>query len=165
MPIIFITGHGDVPWKRNVENETAWNGRSWMVEELLRRSESLRLPAFTADQQFRRFAHGDVIVDNEDDWRDLQHLRSPHFMARCVHPNSVLHCGHLTDAPTVEGILQRQPNGNQRDEDRVAFHSTWCARFCSHSGLSAHVSRANCVSPTKVSATPSSNCSSPELLF
>ena len=74
--------------KRNVKYEAVRNKNSWMVEEFLRGRECLRLPAFTADQQFQRFAHGDVIVDNEDDWCDLQHLRSPHFMAKCVHLNS-----------------------------------------------------------------------------
>ena len=32
--------------------------------------ECLRLPAFAADQQFQRFTHRDVVVDNEHDGCD-----------------------------------------------------------------------------------------------
>ena len=51
---------------------------SWVVEEFLCGSERLGLPAFTPDQQFQRLAYGDVVVDNEDDWCEVQHRRSPH---------------------------------------------------------------------------------------
>ena len=52
--------------KRYVKNEAAGNKGSWMRKEFLRRRECLRLPAFAADQQFQRFAHGDVVVNDEN---------------------------------------------------------------------------------------------------
>ena len=57
--------------KRNVEHEAAWNQGLGPVEEFLGGRECLGLPAFAADQRFQRLAHGDIVVDNEDNWCDL----------------------------------------------------------------------------------------------
>jgi hypothetical protein len=39
----------------------------------LRGFEQLRLPARGSDQLFERFANGDVVVNNEYDWRVVRH--------------------------------------------------------------------------------------------
>src|SRR6185295_6231661 len=41
-------------WKRNVQDETARNKRSWAVKEFLCGRVCLWLPAFAANQQFQR---------------------------------------------------------------------------------------------------------------
>jgi hypothetical protein len=38
-----------------------------MVEEFLCRGESLRTPAFVADQKLQRFTNRNVVVNNEHD--------------------------------------------------------------------------------------------------
>ena len=59
--------------KRNVKHQAARNKGSWAGEEFLCGRECLRLPAFAADQQFQRFAHRDVVVNNEHDWCGVRH--------------------------------------------------------------------------------------------
>jgi hypothetical protein len=51
-----------------------------VVEEFLGGRECLGLPAFTPGQQFQRFAHRDVIVDNEHDGRNIRQGSTP-FLA------------------------------------------------------------------------------------
>jgi hypothetical protein len=61
--------------KRNVKYQAARGKESWAGEEFLCGGESLRLPACAADQQFQRFAHRDVVVNNEHDWCSVRHRR------------------------------------------------------------------------------------------
>ena len=59
--------------KSNVKHQAARSKDSWAGQEFLRGRECLRLPACAADQQFQRFAHRDVVVNNEHDWRGVRH--------------------------------------------------------------------------------------------
>src|ERR1700737_3059459 len=62
-------------WKSNVKYQAARSQDSWASEEFLCGRECLRLPACGADQQFQRFAHRDVVVNNEHDWCSVRHRR------------------------------------------------------------------------------------------
>jgi hypothetical protein len=44
-------------WKRQIQDEAAWNHCSSPVEKLVRGRESLYLPPFVLYQQLQRFAH------------------------------------------------------------------------------------------------------------
>src|SRR4029077_18103907 len=44
------------------------------------RCERLGPPACGFDQQLQRLAHGDVVINDEDDGRDIRHLTSLHFI-------------------------------------------------------------------------------------
>ena len=59
--------------KRKVKDKTAGDVFSRVVEEFLRGREGLRLPVLIPDQQFQRFAHGHVIVNNEHDGDGTRH--------------------------------------------------------------------------------------------
>jgi len=65
------------PGEREIENEAAGGGHTRTIEEFLGGGEGLGLPAFVGDQQFQRFAHGDVVVNDEHDGRDIRHKRNP----------------------------------------------------------------------------------------
>ena len=58
--------------KRNVKYHAARSKHSWVGEEFLCGREDFRLPACETDQQFQRFAHGDVVVNNKNDWLILR---------------------------------------------------------------------------------------------
>src|SRR4029077_11538534 len=66
--------------KRHVEHQAAWDGGAWAGQKLQCRCERLGLPACGFDQQLQRFAHGDVVVNDEDDGRDSRHLTILHFV-------------------------------------------------------------------------------------
>src|SRR4029077_2509448 len=66
--------------KRHVEHQAAWDGGAWAGQKLQCRCERLGLPACGFDQQLQRFAHGDVVVNDEDDGRDSRHLTTLHFV-------------------------------------------------------------------------------------
>ena len=59
--------------KREVEYETAWNKRSWSIEEFPGGRESFWLPALALDKEFQRLSHRDVVVNNEHDGRTSRH--------------------------------------------------------------------------------------------
>jgi hypothetical protein len=114
-------------YKRSIENETAWNGVSWMVEELLRRSEGFRLQSFKAGQQFQRPAYSDVFVGKKDDWCALQHGRPP-FHGQVCAPKLLLHCAQLTDdAPLLEEFYNDNLMGI--NEMRIVLHLTGLANI------------------------------------
>ena len=45
----------------------------WVSQELLCRRECLRLPTSGLDQQFQRFSHRDVVVNDEHGWSGIRH--------------------------------------------------------------------------------------------
>ena len=55
--------------KRDIEHQAARSEDARAGEELLRGREGLRLPACASDQQLQRFAHRDVVVNDEHDGR------------------------------------------------------------------------------------------------
>ena len=61
--------------KINVKNQAARSKDWWAGEEFPCGRKCLRLPACGADQQFQRFAHRDVVINNEHDWCSVRHRR------------------------------------------------------------------------------------------
>src|SRR5580704_6180592 len=61
--------------KSNVKYQATRNKDSWASEEFFCGRECLRLPACEANQRFQRFAHRDVVVDNEHYWCRVRHRR------------------------------------------------------------------------------------------
>jgi hypothetical protein len=59
--------------QRNVKYQAARGKGSRAGEEFLRGREDFRLPACETDEQFQRFAHRDIVVYNENDWRIIRH--------------------------------------------------------------------------------------------
>jgi len=53
--------------KIDVQYQAAWSDDSWTLQEFLRGRKGLWLPARTADQQFQRFTHRNVVVYDEYD--------------------------------------------------------------------------------------------------
>src|SRR5207249_7421411 len=58
--------------KRHIQNQTVRDNRARASEESLSRRKCFRQPAFEADQRFQRFAHRDVVINNEDDRYNLR---------------------------------------------------------------------------------------------
>ena len=61
------------PWKRYVEHQATRNSGANARQEFRRRGERFGLPACGADEQLQRFAHGDVVINDEDNRRDVRH--------------------------------------------------------------------------------------------
>lgn len=89
--------------------------------ELLRRSEGLRVPSFTAGQEFQRLAYAHLIVANKDDWCGLQHLRSPHFPGQVR--AFMLHGAYLTDDTPAFGRFYND-NPKEINEMRIMLYFT-----------------------------------------
>ena len=58
----------------DVKDHATRAGRDrWVSQELLCGRECLRSPPSGLDQQFQRFSHGDVVVNDEHDWSGIRH--------------------------------------------------------------------------------------------
>src|SRR5690349_24126399 len=69
--------------ERHVEDQAARSTDAGASEEFLRGCEQLRLPTGVADQQVQRFAHRDIVVDDEHDWCRVRHAWVPRSASQC----------------------------------------------------------------------------------
>jgi hypothetical protein len=60
-------------WQTHIEYQTARGWWSWTGEKLLRRGEKFRSPAGVRDEELKRFAYRNIVVDNEHDGCDARH--------------------------------------------------------------------------------------------
>jgi hypothetical protein len=63
--------------QRHIEYETGWNRSARAGLKVLRGCEGVGVPARGSNQQLQRFAHGHVIVNNEDSRGDVRQLKDP----------------------------------------------------------------------------------------
>ena len=68
-----------------------------MIEKALRGFEHVRLPACFLEQQLQRFAHRDVVVDDEHDAFDVRHGD--------LHPKGCSRRAHSI-RPAEDGLLK-----------------------------------------------------------
>src|ERR1700683_422919 len=66
--------------KREVKYEATRDTGAGAIEEFLGGRERLGAPAFVLDQQFQRLAHGDVVINDKNNWRGRRHGYWPQFM-------------------------------------------------------------------------------------
>src|SRR5258708_39096485 len=71
-------------WKRDIQDKATRNRNPWADEKFLCGRKCLRLPASATDQQFQRFAHRDIVVNDKYDCRGIRHGELPQFMPHCV---------------------------------------------------------------------------------
>src|SRR5579862_948448 len=63
------------PRHRNVEHQTTWDSTARAGKKFGGGCERRRTPPFGLNQQFKRFAHGYVVVDDEDNRLSVRHGR------------------------------------------------------------------------------------------